>query len=69
MKLSPSFFPVFGLFCTLSLLLPQVVFSQDFSSLNEDLSALKKARVLEDFYTDSPSGGGSPSLAGAWSGL
>jgi chromosome segregation ATPase len=36
-----SFFSALVLSCTLSLLLPRAAFSQDFSSLDEDLSALE----------------------------
>ena len=41
MKLSPPIFTAFVLFCTWFLLLPQAASSQDFSSLNGDLTALE----------------------------
>jgi hypothetical protein len=50
MKLSPFFSA--ALFCfTLSLLLPRAASAQDFSSLNEDLSALE--RLIQDTLENS----------------
>jgi chromosome segregation ATPase len=50
MKFSP-FFSVFALFCTLSLLFPQAVLPQDFSSLDRDLSELES--LIQDTLENS----------------
>jgi septal ring factor EnvC (AmiA/AmiB activator) len=50
MKYSPSFFAAV-LFCTLSLLLPRAAYSQDFSSLDRDLSELES--LIQDTLRNS----------------
>jgi septal ring factor EnvC (AmiA/AmiB activator) len=50
MKVSPLFSAVL-LFCTLSLLLPRVAFSQDFSSIGRDLTELES--LIQDTITNS----------------
>jgi septal ring factor EnvC (AmiA/AmiB activator) len=45
------FFSAAVLFCTLSLLLPQAAFSQDFSSIDRDLSALES--LIQDTLENS----------------
>jgi septal ring factor EnvC (AmiA/AmiB activator) len=50
MKFSP-FFSVFALFCTLSLLFPQAVLPQDFSSLDKDLAELES--LIQDTLQNS----------------